>query len=76
MIIFESPECPGVPQGGGLWPPRGVLYFGSHEELHELTALCPIGAYLSFDIKPLIDLDTSFPMGRDRLPPGINASLP
>ena len=32
------------------------------------TALCPVGAYLSFDIKRLIDLDTSFAMGRNQLP--------
>lgn len=31
-------------------------------------ALCPIGSYLSFDIKPLIDLDRSFSMGREHLP--------
>ena len=37
-------------------------------ELHELTACAPSGAYLSFDIKPLIDLDTSFAMGRNQLP--------
>jgi muconolactone delta-isomerase len=53
----------GLVGGGGC----SVMDVGSSEELHELTALCPIGAYLSFDIKPLIDLDTSFAMGRDQL---------
>ena len=52
---------PPYPHGGGLCPLRGPVCFGSHEP-------CPIGAYLSFDIKPLIDLDISFAMGRDRLP--------
>jgi len=32
------------------------------------TSRASSGAYLSFDIKPLIDLDISFAMGRDRLP--------
>jgi muconolactone delta-isomerase len=54
----------GLVGGGGC----SVMEVGSSEELHEQTALCPIGAYLSFDIKPLIDLDTSFAMARDRLP--------
>jgi muconolactone delta-isomerase len=54
----------GLVGGGGC----SVMDVASPEELHELTALCPIGAYLSFDIKPLIDLDTGFAMGRDRLP--------
>jgi muconolactone delta-isomerase len=54
----------GLVGGGGC----SVMDVASVEELHELTALCPIGAYLSFDIKPLIDLDSSFAMGRDRLP--------
>ena len=53
----------GLVGGGGC----SVMDAASPEELHELTALGPIGAYLSFDIKPLIDLDTSFAMGRDRL---------
>ena len=51
--------------GGGRC---SVMDLSSPEELHELTALCPIGAYLSFDIKPLIDLDTSFAMALDQLP--------
>jgi hypothetical protein len=50
--------------GGGC----SVMDIASPKELHELTALCPIGTYLSFDIKPLIDLDTSFAMGRNQLP--------
>jgi muconolactone delta-isomerase len=54
----------GLVGGGGC----SVMDVASLEELHELTALCPVGAYLSFDIKPLIDLDTSFAMGRERLP--------
>jgi muconolactone delta-isomerase len=54
----------GLVGGGGC----SVMDVASPEELHELTALCPIGAYLSFDIKPLIDLDTSFAMGRHQLP--------
>jgi muconolactone delta-isomerase len=54
----------GLVGGGGC----SVMDVASPEELHELTALCPIGAYLSFDIKPLIDLDTSFAMGRRQLP--------
>jgi muconolactone delta-isomerase len=54
----------GLVGGGGC----SVMDVASPEELHELTALCPIGAYLSFDIKPLIDLDTSFAMGRHPLP--------
>jgi muconolactone delta-isomerase len=54
----------GLVGGGGC----SVMDVASPEELHELTALCPIGAYLSFDIKPLIDLDISFAMGRHRLP--------
>ena len=40
----------------------------SADELHEHTALSPIGRLMSFDIKPLIELDTSFAMGRDHLP--------
>jgi muconolactone delta-isomerase len=54
----------GLVGGGGC----SVMDVASPEELHELTALCPIGAYLSFDIKPLIDLDTSLAMGRHQLP--------
>jgi len=58
---LRAPECLGVPHSGGLCPLRGPVCFGSHEP-------CPIGAYLSFDIKPLIRLDISFAMGRGRLP--------
>jgi hypothetical protein len=54
----------GLVGGGGC----SIMDVGSFEELHELTALCPIGAYLSFDIKPLIELDTSFAMALDQLP--------
>jgi muconolactone delta-isomerase len=54
----------GLVGGGGC----SVMDVASSAELHELTALCPIGAYLSFDIKPLIDLDTSLAMGRGQLP--------
>jgi hypothetical protein len=54
----------GLVGGGGC----SVMDVASAEELHEYTALCPIGNYLSFDIKPLIDLDTSFSMGREHLP--------
>jgi hypothetical protein len=50
--------------GGGC----SVMEAATAEELHELTALSPIGAYLSFDIKPLIDLDASFSMAEERLP--------
>jgi hypothetical protein len=60
VIIFEYPSAP-VSHGGGLCPLRGPVCFGSHEP-------CAIGAYLSFDIKPLIHLDISFAMGRGRLP--------
>ena len=38
------------------------------EELHEHTALCPIGNYMAFNITPLIELDSSFTMGREHLP--------
>ena len=54
----------GLVGGGGC----SVIDVASPEELHELTALSPIGAYLSFDIKPLIELDESLAMGRARLP--------
>jgi muconolactone delta-isomerase len=54
----------GLVGGGGC----SVIDVGSAEELHDYTALCPIGSYLSFDIKPLIELDTSFSMARDHLP--------
>lgn len=54
----------GLVGGGGC----SVMDVASAEELHEYTALCPIGAYLSFDIKPLIELDASFSMGREHLP--------
>jgi muconolactone delta-isomerase len=50
--------------GGGC----SVIDVVSAEELHEYTALGPIGSYLSFDIKPLIELDTSFSMAREHLP--------
>jgi hypothetical protein len=57
---------------GGEWPDRRRRLLGhdvgSSEELHERTALCPIGSYLSFEIRPLIYLDTSFAMGRYQLP--------
>ena len=54
----------GLVGGGGC----SVMDVVSAEELHEYTALCPIGNYLSFDIKPLIELDTSFSMAREHLP--------
>lgn len=54
----------GLVGGGGC----SVMDVATPEELHELTALCPIGAYLSFDIKPLIDLESSLAMGREHLP--------
>lgn len=54
----------GLVGGGGC----SVMEVTSAEQLHELTALSPIGAYLSFDIKPLIELDKSLGMGRARLP--------
>ena len=54
----------GLVGGGGC----SVMDVASAEELHEYTALCPIGSYLSFDIKPLIELDTSFSMAREHLP--------
>jgi hypothetical protein len=54
----------GLVGGGGC----SVMDVSSAEELHEYTALGPIGCYLSFDIRPLIDLDTSFSMGREHLP--------
>jgi muconolactone delta-isomerase len=54
----------GLVGGGGC----SVMDVASAEELHEYTALCPIGCYMSFDIKPLIDLDATFAMGRDHLP--------
>ena len=50
--------------GGGC----SVMDVASAEELHEYTALCPIGNYMTFDIKPLIDLNTSLTMGREHLP--------
>ncbi len=50
--------------GGGC----SVMEVATAEELHEETPLCPVGAYLSFDFKPLIDLDASLGMGRDQLP--------
>jgi hypothetical protein len=53
----------GLVGGGGC----SVMNASSHEELHQQTALSPIGAYLSFDIWPLIDLETTFAMGRARL---------
>jgi muconolactone delta-isomerase len=49
--------------GGGC----SVMDVATPEELHEYTLLCPIGNYMTFDIKPLIDLGTSFEMGRDHL---------
>jgi muconolactone delta-isomerase len=54
----------GLVGGGGC----SVMDVSSAEELHDCTALCPIGAYLSFDIKPLIDLHTSFSMAHEHLP--------
>jgi muconolactone delta-isomerase len=54
----------GLVGGGGC----SVMEVASPEELHELTALSPVGAYLSFDIKPLLDLSSSLAMARDRLP--------
>jgi hypothetical protein len=54
----------GLVGGGGC----SVMEVASADELHERTALSPIGHLMSFDIKPLIELDTSFAMGRDRLP--------
>lgn len=54
----------GLVGGGGC----SVMDVASAEELHEETALCPVGAYLSFDIKPLIELDASLGMGREHLP--------
>jgi len=54
----------GLVGGGGC----SVMEVASAEQLHELTALSPVGAYLSFDIKPLIELDKSLGMGRARLP--------
>lgn len=54
----------GLVGGGGC----SVMDVASLEELHELTALGPIGAYLSFDIRPLINLDASFSMAREHLP--------
>jgi muconolactone delta-isomerase len=53
----------GLVGGGGC----SVMDVATVDELHELTALCPIGGYLSFDIKPLIELDTSLAMGREHL---------
>jgi muconolactone delta-isomerase len=53
----------GLVGGGGC----SVMDVPSAEELHDYTALCPIGSYLSFEIKPLIDLETSFSMGREHL---------
>ena len=53
----------GLVGGGGC----SVMDVSSAEELHDYTALCPIGCYLSFDIKPLIDLDTSLSMAREHL---------
>jgi muconolactone delta-isomerase len=49
--------------GGGC----SVMDVATHGELHELTALGPIGCYMTFDIKPLIDLSTSFAMGIEHL---------
>jgi muconolactone delta-isomerase len=49
--------------GGGC----SVMDVATAEELHEHTALCPIGNYMSFEIKPLIELDASFAMGREHL---------
>ena len=54
----------GLVGGGGC----SVMDVASAEELHDLTALSPIGAYLAFDVKPLIELDKSLAMGRARLP--------
>jgi muconolactone delta-isomerase len=54
----------GLVGGGGC----SIMDVASVEELHELTALCPIGAYLSFDIRPLIELGASLTMGREHLP--------
>ena len=54
----------GLVGGGGC----SVMDVASAEELHEHTALSPIGSYMSFDIRPLIDLDVTFAMGRDHLP--------
>lgn len=53
----------GLVGGGGC----SLVDVSSAEELHEYTALCPIGSYLSFDIKPVTDLDASFAMGRAHL---------
>lgn len=54
----------GLVGGGGC----SVMDVATLDQLHELTALGPIGAYMSFNIKPLIELDASFTMGRKRLP--------
>jgi muconolactone delta-isomerase len=53
----------GLVGGGGC----SVVDVATAEELHEITALCPIGCYLTFDIKPLIELESSFAMGREHL---------
>ena len=53
----------GMVGGGGC----SVMDVDSPQDLHELTALCPIGSHLSFEITPLIDLDRSLDLGRDRL---------
>lgn len=53
----------GLVGGGGC----SVMDVASAEELHGLTALSPVGAYLSFDIKPLVELDASLSMGREHM---------
>jgi muconolactone delta-isomerase len=54
----------GLVGGGGC----SVMDVASLEELHEMTELSPIGSYMAFDIKPLIELGSSLAMGKDHLP--------
>ena len=52
VIIFEYPSAPYPPRRRPVptaWP--GLLWF---------TRAVPRGAYLSFDINPLIDLDSAY----------------
>lgn len=54
----------GLVGGGGC----SIMEAESLEDLHDLTGMCPIGPYLSFDIKPLIDLEHTLDRGLSNLP--------
>jgi len=61
VIIFEYPSA-------WVFPTAAACAHCVARSALVHTSRASSGAYLSFDIKPLIDLDISFAMGRGRLP--------